>query len=54
MARKRTAPAKKAAAKKTEPELVFEEGYWWIVSGTTRLNAGRSKRYAERMLAEQK
>jgi hypothetical protein len=53
MARKRSSPAKKKAAK-AQPELVYEEGFWWIVSGTKRLNAGRSKRYAEDMLAERK
>ena len=52
MAGKRKAPVKKAA--KTEPELVYEEGFWWIVSGTKRLNAGRNKRYAENMLADYK
>ena len=51
MARKRTAATKKAA--KAEPQLVYEEGYWWIVSGTKRLNAGRNQRYAENMMAEQ-
>lgn len=50
MAGKRKAPAKKA---KVAPELVYEEGFWWIVSGTKRLNAGRSERYARNMLAEQ-
>ena len=53
MARKRTTATKKKTAK-TEPELVYEEGFWWIVSGTKRLNAGRNKRYARNMLAEQK
>jgi hypothetical protein len=52
MAGKRKAPAKKQA--KAVPELVFEEGYWWIVSGTKRLNVGRNRRYAEQMLAETK
>ena len=52
MAGKRKAPAKKTA--KAEPELVYEEGFWWIVSGTVRVNAGRSKRYAENMLADYK
>ena len=47
MAGKRNAP------KKQEPELVWEDGYYWIVSGTKRLNAGRNLRYAQRMLAEQ-
>lgn len=54
MAGKRKAAAKKPAAKKVEPELVFEDGYYWIVAGTKRLNAGRNQRYAENMLAEQK
>ena len=48
------ATKKKTAAKsapKQAPELLFEEGYWWIVSGTKRLNAGRSERYARAMLA---
>jgi hypothetical protein len=48
MAGKRKAPAKKQA--KAEPELVFEEGYWWIVSGTKRVNVGRSERYAATLL----
>jgi hypothetical protein len=52
MAGKRKAPAKKQA--KVEPELLFEDGYYWIVSGTKRLNVGRSHRYAKNMLAEQK
>lgn len=51
MAGKRKAPAKKAAAKKVAPELVHEDGFWWIVSGTKRLNAGRNQRYAEQMMA---
>lgn len=49
MARKRTAPKEK----KPEPELVYEEGFWWIVSGTKRLNVGRNKKYAENLLKEQ-
>jgi hypothetical protein len=46
---------KRAAAKKTEkqePTLVWEAGYWWIVDGKSRENAGRSRRYAEKLLAE--
>lgn len=50
MGRKRTTPAN---PKKQPPELVFEDGYYWIVSGTKRLNAGRNQRYAEKLLAEQ-
>lgn len=50
MAGKRKAPRQA----KAEPELVFENGFWWIVSGTKRLNAGRNQRYAEKLLAEQK
>ena len=51
MAGKRKAPAK---PKKTEPELVFENGQYWIVQGTKRLDVGRSKRFAEKMLADLK
>ena len=51
MARKRTA-AKAITNRKTEPELVFEDGYYWIVTGKKRENAGRSERYAQSMLAE--
>lgn len=47
MARKRT-----PKAAKVEPELLFEDGYYWIVSKTKRLNVGRNQRYAEKMLAE--
>lgn len=50
MARKRAAAKKE----KVEPELLFEDGYYWIVSGTKRLNVGRNQRYAENLLAEQK
>jgi hypothetical protein len=39
------------AAKKKESVLVFEDGYYWIVSGKKKVNAGRSKVYADRMLA---
>lgn len=52
MAGKRKAPAKNGRRKKTSPELVWDEGYWWIVSGTVRTNVGRSRRYAEKMLSE--
>jgi hypothetical protein len=51
MAGKRKAPTKTKA--KAVPELVFEDGYYWIIKGTTRLNVGRNQRYAEKMLAEQ-
>jgi len=54
MARKRAAATKKPARKKAEPELVYDEGYWWIVEGSKRTNVGRSKRYAENLMAEQK
>ena len=47
---KKKAPAKKQAKK--EPELVHEEGYWWIVSGNIRVNAGRNERYARQLMAE--
>lgn len=51
MAGKRKAPA----AKKTEStsaSLTFEDGYWWLSDGKTKENVGRSRRYAEKMLAE--
>lgn len=46
--------AKKPAAKKpaAAPVLVFDEGYWWIVSGTVRVNVGRSERYAKKYFAD--
>jgi hypothetical protein len=50
--RKKPAAAKKPAAKKVAPELVQEEGQWYIVSGNKRLDVGRNERYAQRMLAE--
>lgn len=53
MARKR-ASSGNGRRKKVEPELVWEDGYYWIVSGTKRLNVGRNQRVAERMLLEQK
>jgi hypothetical protein len=47
--------AKKPAAKKpvAAPVLVFDEGYWWIVKGSTRVNVGRSERYAQTLLKSQ-
>lgn len=53
MARPRKSTTKKKAAAKIAPELVHEDGYWWIISGTKRINVGRNKRYAENLLAEQ-
>ena len=50
--RKDATPAKKPAPKKVPPELVEENGQFYIVSGTKRLDVGRSKRYAEKMLAD--
>jgi hypothetical protein len=54
MATAKKAPAKKTAAKKPAPKvppvLEFEDGFYWIVSGNKRLNAGRSQRYAQNML----
>jgi hypothetical protein len=46
------APAKKPAAPKVAPELVLEDGQWYIVSGNKRLDVGRSERYAQKMLNE--
>ena len=43
-------PRKKKEA--TEPTLVWEDGYWWIVTGSKRENVGRSRRYAEKLLAD--
>lgn len=48
MARKRKAPAKK----NSEATLEYKDGFWWIVDGKTETNVGRSRRYAEKMLAE--
>lgn len=44
---------RKRTAAKVAPELVHEEGFWWIVSGNKRLNAGRNERYARQLMAEQ-
>lgn len=41
-----------AAKKKAEPVLVYEDGYYWIVTGKKKVNAGRSKTYAEKLLAQ--
>ena len=48
------APAKKKTATRAKavPELVHEEGYWWIVKGTTRVNVGRNERYARAQMEE--
>jgi hypothetical protein len=51
MATKTKAKAK-PRAKTTQPELMFEEGQWWIVQGTKRIDAGRNERYARRMMEE--
>ncbi len=50
--RKTDTAEKKPAAKNSEPELVYDEGYWWIVKGTKRLNAGRSERYAQKLMED--
>ena len=52
MAGKRKVPAKKPTPKKVPPALMFEDGHFWIVSGTKRLDVGRNKRFAEKMLAD--
>jgi hypothetical protein len=49
MAGKRKQPTKAKAV----PELVFEDGYYWIIKGTTRLNVGRNLKYAEKYMAEE-
>lgn len=49
MAGKRKATAK-TTAKTAEPELVYEDDYWWIKKGKTKVNVGRSERYARTLL----
>lgn len=41
-----------AAKKKADPVLVFEDGHYWIVIGKKKIDAGRSRRYAENLLAQ--
>jgi len=48
MAGKRKSPTKKT----TDAELVFEDGQWFLVKGSKKTDVGRSRRYAEKMLAE--
>ncbi len=43
-----------AVATAKNADLEFEDGYWWIVSGTKKVNVGRSRRYAENMLEQYK
>jgi hypothetical protein len=55
MATKQTAKKTTAKRKKPEkvaPELIQEDGQWYIVSGNKRLDVGRNERYAQRILAE--
>ena len=49
---RKTTEEKKPATKKVAPELVFEDGQWYVVSGTKRLDVGRNKQYAEKYMAE--
>ena len=49
----KTKNGRRKSAKKVEPELLFEDGYWWIVAGTKRINAGRSERYARDMMNQE-
>lgn len=51
MATTKKATTKKKTAKAV-PELVHEEGYWWIVKGNVRINAGRNERYARQLMDE--
>ena len=37
-----------------KPVLVWDNGYWWIVTGTKKENVGRSRRYAEKLLEKRK
>jgi len=50
MATKKKPAAKKQA--KANPELVFEDGKYWVISGTKRLDVGRSRTYAEKFMAD--
>lgn len=54
MAGKRKAPAK-ATAKKTEATLEFDEetGHYYMVQGKSRTDVGISRRYAEKLLADE-
>jgi hypothetical protein len=54
MATKQKTTHKKRTTAKTGPELIEDEGRFYIVSGTKRLDVGISRRYAEKMLAELK
>jgi hypothetical protein len=51
-AAKKKPAARKPAAPKVEPVLEHDGEYWWIISGNTRLNAGRNERYAQRLMDE--
>jgi hypothetical protein len=48
--RKKTTAAKKPAAPKVAPVLEEQDGQWYIVSGTKRLDVGRNKRRAQQYL----
>lgn len=48
------AKGKTTVRKNTEPKLVFEDGQYYIVKGKSKVDVGRNRRYAERMLAEAK
>ena len=43
---------RKRTAAKVAPELIQEDGQWYIVSGNKRVDVGRNERYARSMLAE--
>jgi hypothetical protein len=43
---------RKRTVAKVAPELIQEDGQWYVVSGNKRLDVGRNERYAQRMLAE--
>ena len=38
--------------RKVPPYLVQENGQWYIIDGKRKIDVGRSKRHAERLLAE--
>jgi hypothetical protein len=50
----KTGNGRRKQAKKVPPELVEEDGQFYIVSGTKRLDVGRNERYAKKMLEDLK
>ena len=53
MAGKRKEPVKKTTSKEPSLEMDAEDGFWYIkYPGGKKVNVGRSRRYAEKMLAD--